>query len=214
MANDTSTDIVLKLNEIQKNLKAPKNQFNKFGGYPYRNCEDILQAVKPLLGGAVITLYDSIEAIGDRYYVKATATFTDGSSAISTSAYAREPLSSKGKDEAQVTGSTSSYARKYALNGLLLIDDNKDPDTQDNSEPKPHPNSKQAKEAKAAAQESHPVASVIAGFLADGKEHPFALESWQELNEEEKKEIWSLLNHKQKETLRALINEARNEQTS
>lgn len=121
-----------RLAEIQRTLNAPKNQHNKFGGYNYRSCEDILQAVKPLLNGLVITVNDDIVAAGDRIYVKATATITDGEYSISTTAFAREAATKKGMDDSQITGSTSSYARKYALNGLLLIDDNKDADSQDN----------------------------------------------------------------------------------
>lgn len=117
--------------EIQKELKAPKGQYNSFGKYKYRSAEDILEAVKPLLHkyGCQLTLSDEIVLIGDRYYVKATATITDGAEVITTNAYAREDLDKKGMDQAQVTGSVSSYARKYCLSGLLLIDDQKDPDT-------------------------------------------------------------------------------------
>lgn len=118
----------MKLTEIQQKLKAPKNQYNSFGGYNYRNCEDILEAVKPLLGASVLTLSDSIINVGDRYYVEATATFIDGDLVTSTNAFARETDVKKGMDPAQITGSASSYARKYALNGLFLIDDTKDPD--------------------------------------------------------------------------------------
>lgn len=121
-----------KLAEIQRTLNAPKSQHNKFGGYNYRSCEDILQAVKPILGGLVITVNDEMQAVGDRVYVKATATITDGEHSISTTAFAREAVTKKGMDDSQITGSTSSYARKYALNGLLLIDDNKDADSMDN----------------------------------------------------------------------------------
>lgn len=117
------------LSKVQKELNAPKGQFNNFGGYHYRSCEDILGAVKPLLpDGVVILITDSIEVLADRIYVKATATITNGKESASATAFAREALSKKGMDDAQVTGSTSSYARKYALNGLLLIDDAKDAD--------------------------------------------------------------------------------------
>ena len=119
----------MKLSEVQRSLNAPKNQRNDFGKYNYRNCEDILQAVKPLLGDAVILLSDDIQVVGDRVYVKATATFKSADESIEVTAFAREPLNRKGMDESQITGSASSYARKYALNGLLLIDDNKDADT-------------------------------------------------------------------------------------
>jgi len=121
------------LSHIQRKLKAPKNQLNKFGGYSYRSCEDIVEAVKPLLSpGAFINISDEIVVVGDRYYVKATATFRYEGKSVSSVAFAREPLTKKGMDESQLTGSTSSYARKYALNGLLAIDDGKDADTADN----------------------------------------------------------------------------------
>lgn len=120
---------------VQSELKAPKGQYNSFGKYNYRSCEDILEGVKPLLNkyGLYLTINDAVELIGDRYYIKATATLSDGDNCISTSAYARESLDKKGMDSSQVTGATSSYARKYALNGLLCIDDTKDADTMDNS---------------------------------------------------------------------------------
>lgn len=117
------------LNKIQKELKAPKSQFNGFGKYNYRSCEDILEAVKPLLGTATLTLTDEMVMLGDRFYVKATAFLSEGNSRISCSAFARESLDKKGMDAAQITGAASSYARKYALNGLFCIDDTKDADT-------------------------------------------------------------------------------------
>ena len=119
-----------KLGRVQRSLNAPKNLFNKFGGYSYRSAEGILEAVKPLLSqeNAVITLTDEVREIGGRIYVEACASFISNGDMISVKAYAREEESKKGMDAAQVTGSVSSYARKYALNGLLLIDDNKDPD--------------------------------------------------------------------------------------
>lgn len=126
-----------RLAEIQLSLNAPKSKRNDFGGYMYRSCEDILQAVKPMLNGLTLTLNDEILMLGQegmaRFYIKATATITDGVTSISTSALARETLAKKGMDDAQVTGSTSSYARKYALNGLLAIDDSNDVDTTDNT---------------------------------------------------------------------------------
>ena len=124
--------LIERLAEIQRTLNAPKSQFNSFGKYSYRNCEDILQAVKPLLNGDVICISDEIANIGDRFYVKATATFYHADLSHSVTAFARESLDKKGMDSAQVTGAASSYARKYALNGLLLIDDNKDADSVDN----------------------------------------------------------------------------------
>jgi len=121
------------LNKIQKELKVPKNQKNTFGGYSYRSCEDILEAVKPLLGEATLSLTDEMRELGGRVYVQATATLSDGENSVTVSAYAREAESKKGMDESQITGAASSYARKYALNGLFLIDDTRDADTQDNT---------------------------------------------------------------------------------
>lgn len=118
-----------KLAKIQKELKAPKDMRNNFGGYNYRSAESILESVKPLLDGAILTLEDDIILVGDRFYIKATATFQDGEFIKQTTAFAREPETKKGMDESQITGAASSYARKYALNGLFCIDDNKDADT-------------------------------------------------------------------------------------
>lgn len=117
---------------IQNGLKAPKSQWNKFGNYSYRSAEDILESVKPLLAKNNCTLIvtDEVLLIGERYYVKATATIKNASGeTVFTNAYAREEEAQKGMASAQITGSTSSYARKYALNGLLCIDDTKDPDS-------------------------------------------------------------------------------------
>lgn len=121
-----------KLMEVQSKLKAPKGQFNSFGNYKYRSCEDILESLKPLLAEvkAVLNLTDTIELIGERFYVKATAIFIDAEKGekVEVTALAREDATKKGMDLAQVTGSVSSYARKYALNGLFCIDDTKDSD--------------------------------------------------------------------------------------
>lgn len=131
MADKTFTERVI---AVQSQLKAPKNQRNNFGGYNYRNCEDILEAVKPLLKaeGLYLTITDDIVVLGDRFYVKATATLTDGERSLSNQAFAREEATKKGMDGSQVTGAASSYARKYALNGLFAIDDTKDADTLNN----------------------------------------------------------------------------------
>ena len=121
---------------IQQGLKAPKGQYNSFGKYHYRSCEDILEAVKELLGdqSCILNISDELVLIGDRYYVKATATITNSEGkSVSTTAFAREPIDKKGMDESQITGMASSYARKYALNGLFCIDDTKDADTMDNT---------------------------------------------------------------------------------
>lgn len=126
---------------IQTKLKAPKNQFNKFGGYHYRSCEDIVEAAKPLLAEneCTLTISDDIIMTGSRIYVKATATLTNSKGEKEqSSAFAREEETKKGMDSAQITGSTSSYARKYALNGLFCIDDTKDPDHFNNADKSPN----------------------------------------------------------------------------
>ena len=127
-----SHNIRQKLQGIQSSLKAPKGQTNKFGGYKYRSCEDILTALKPLLAewGCSVTITDTIVEVGGRVYVRADASLNDNESEqfIYTAGFAREAEVKKGMDDAQITGSASSYARKYALNGLFAIDDTKDPD--------------------------------------------------------------------------------------
>ena len=129
------------LRNIQQSLKAPKGQRNTFGNYNYRSCEDILEAVKPLLAknGVVLTLSDEMVEVGGRIYVMAVACLADGKESIRTTAYAREEETKKGMDSSQITGAASSYARKYALNGLFCIDDTKDSDatnTHDEEPPK------------------------------------------------------------------------------
>lgn len=144
-----------KLVAVQAALKAPKGQFNSFGGYKYRSCEDILEAVKPLLleQGLQLTITDEPVEVGGRIYIKATATVTDGSETATVSGYAREAETKKGMDESQITGTASSYARKYALNGLFLIDDTKDADaTNEHQKPKAAQKPKQAPKPKAAPQ--------------------------------------------------------------
>lgn len=130
------------LNEIQQKLKVPKNQFNAFGKYNYRNAEDILEAVKPLLGDAELTLSDEVVQVGQFNYVKATARLKygdgiNGGIVREAVGWAREPVERKGMDDSQITGAASSYARKYALNGLFCIDDTKDADNHDNRENAP-----------------------------------------------------------------------------
>lgn len=122
--------MIEKVIAVQLALKAPKNQYNSFGKYNYRNCEDILEAVKPLLAeqGLLLTIFDEVVEVQGRFYVKSTAKITDGTQSIENTAFARESEDKKGMDASQVTGATSSYARKYALNGLFLIDDVKDSD--------------------------------------------------------------------------------------
>lgn len=133
MENNSKKEVTERLRIIQADLKVPKSQTNTFGGYKYRNAEDILCAVKPIvtLNGCSVRISDDVVAVSDRIYVKATVTLTcsyDGSE-ISTSAFARESLEKKGMDAAQITGAASSYARKYALCGMFAIDDGKDPDS-------------------------------------------------------------------------------------
>lgn len=158
-----------KLLKVQTELKAPKNRINSFGDYSYRSCEDILEAVKPLLSEvkAFIKLTDMIQQIGERYYVNATAWFVDcenDGEMISADAYAREPEDKKGMTAAQITGMVSSYARKYALNALLLIDDAKDPDTDE------YKVEQEAKAAKAAPKPKKKVdASDLDKFVNDGQ---------------------------------------------
>lgn len=132
---DSQVILTQRVGDIQHKLKAPKGQYNSFGKYNYRSCEDILEGVKPLLKehNLALLIDDEIVQIGERYYVKATAKITDGREIVSATAYAREPDTKKGMDESQITGATSSYARKYALNALLCIDDTKDADTMDNN---------------------------------------------------------------------------------
>lgn len=138
-----NTSLTTKLMMIQSELKAPKNQRNNFGKYNYRNCEDILNALKPHLMKykCVVLLTDDLVLIGDRFYIKATAKLVDSESnnTISVNAYAREEETKKGMDSSQITGSASSYARKYALNGLFAIDDTKDSDFTNNGKEPPQP---------------------------------------------------------------------------
>lgn len=118
--------------EIQTELKAPKEQYNNFGKYKYRSCEDILEALKPLLfkHKCCLTINDSVELVGNRFYIKSVCKLTNSEKeVIETSAFAREPEAKKGIDESQITGAASSYARKYALNGMFAIDDSKDADS-------------------------------------------------------------------------------------
>lgn len=147
-----SLTLIQKLNVIQTKLKAPKNQWNDFGKYNYRNCEDILESVKPLLNETrtSLTLSDEMISVGNRNYVKATATLYDNESdtVIEVTANAREEETKKGMDGSQITGSASSYARKYALNGLFAIDDTKDADSQNNEQRAQEPPKKPVQKAK------------------------------------------------------------------
>lgn len=141
-------NILGKLRDVQNELKAPKGQYNSYGGFYYRSCEDILEALKPIITkfNCIVYISDELVNIGDRNYIKATVTITDTDSgeSVSNTGYAREELQKKGMDGAQITGTASSYARKYALNGMFLIDDTKDSDTNEytdiqNNAPAPQP---------------------------------------------------------------------------
>lgn len=164
-----------KLLTVQTKLKAPKNRVNTFGGFNYRSCEDILEAVKPLLAEvkAIILLKDAVVQVGERYYVYSQAFFYDLESKegtcnmVSSDAYAREPLEKTKMDPAQVTGTASSYARKYALNGLLLIDDVKDPDTDEYRIEQDAKVTKIDKKKKSAPAE--PETSVLDEFVTDSQ---------------------------------------------
>ena len=147
-----------KLLAIQTKLKAPKGQYNSFGKYSYRSAEDILEAVKPLNAeqGVLLTITDEIKEIGGRVYVVATATVSDGMDTLQVSAFAREPENKKGMDESQITGATSSYARKYALNGLYAIDDNKDADTNEHNQQQENAPKKQQKQQEQKQQAKEP----------------------------------------------------------
>ena len=149
----TMADLTKKLATIQSRLKAPKNQYNSFGKYKYRSCEDILEALKPLANeqGCTITIEDSPIMVGEWHYIQATATLSDGYNSKSVKAYARESETKSGMDSSQITGTASSYARKYALNGLFAIDDTKDADTMDNR-PKVEPKAETDPTAKELAK--------------------------------------------------------------
>ena len=151
-----------KIIKVQSELKAPKNQFNKFGKFNYRSCEDILEGLKPLLSsyGLRQSITDEIELIGERYYIRAIVKVTDGKDVEQVSAFAREPLTKKGMDDSQVTGTASSYARKYALNGMWLIDDTKDADTDEH---------KQVTQAKPVLKEGSERWNKAAHAIAGGK---------------------------------------------
>ena len=173
------------LHEIQAELKAPKGQKNTFGNYKYRSCEDIVEAVKPILKrkGVSLILTDDMVMLGDRFYIKATARLVSGDVVIGESnGYAREQESKKGMDEAQITGAASSYARKYALNGLLAIDDTKDADTLS-----PEDNEKPVQRSVAAFKDS---ISAIKEGISKG-DLSTASEEWFTLSEEAKTIIWT-----------------------
>jgi hypothetical protein len=158
----------MSMKDIQAELKAPKGQFNSFGKYKYRSCEDIVEAAKPVLfkHGCHINLSDDMVQVGDRIYVKAIATVLKGDVVIGTStAFARESFDKKGMDDSQITGTASSYARKYALNGLFAIDDTKDADTDEHKAVSP-PTPAQVK-AVASASNLDDLRALYKGMTSD-----------------------------------------------
>lgn len=191
-----------KLQEIQHKLKAPKGQYNGFGKYKYRSCEDILEAVKPILNevGCTLTLSDEIVLIGDRYYIKATAKLTGADTNEVTTAYAREDLDKRGMDGAQITGTASSYARKYALNGLFCIDDTKDADTDEyanqTSKAKTIAPVSQSAPQKEVFNSAHPDWQKVLNNLAAGKGSIKALQDYYSISASVEKEITDFLNNK------------------
>ena len=185
------------LGELQASVHVPKGQTNKFGGYAYRSCEDILQAVKPHLNGAVILVSDEIKLIGDRFYIEATAKFVFGDTVIENKAFAREPAIKKGMDESQITGTASSYARKYALNGLLLIDDNKDADTMDN---KLEGNCS----ASTVARRAKPSGDTLIGVMSEGNDIN-TVQFWRNLSQEQQQREWKTIDKETQKHLKALM---------
>ncbi len=149
----TKQTIQQELNRIQRELKAPKSQENKFAHFNYRSAEDIVEAYKKVADKTTLRITDTPILIGARYYIKAEVILCLGKECLSVDAYAREPLDKKGMDEAQITGATSSYARKYALNGLFCIDDTKDADSQNNKATNPSPEELKAKQIAVITEE-------------------------------------------------------------
>ena len=147
---------------IQKELKAPKGQMNKFGNYKYRSCEDILEAVKPLLAkhNALLLITDEVKSVGDNIYIEATAVFQVGENAISVKAQAGINPNRKGMDIAQSYGASSSYARKYACCGIFLLDDTKDADSKDNTEENKSASKEDLEDAKQTLREAHEMGSL------------------------------------------------------
>ena len=185
-----------KLIAIQNELKAPKGQFNSFGGYKYRSCEDILEAVKPLLkkNKIVLTLSDEVAEVGGRIYIRACATIADTESEehYSNVALAREEETKKGMDASQITGTASSYARKYALNGLFLIDDTKDADTDEHA--KQTGKEKKTEPKKATANQIKLVKGLVKDI--DAMLTYYGVEKIEDLTIEQASEVITKLNKK------------------
>lgn len=191
---------MVELFNIQQELKAPKDKYNKFGGFPYRNTSGILEAVKPLLNKykCTLTLCDDLQAVGDRFYIHATATLTnDTGDIITADAWAREQDSKSGMDAAQITGSCSSYARKYALCGLFAIDDSQlDIDAQeetpkdDKHEVKPEENTKEI------LSEGCPKWDNAIKWCVDNNAQPSAVKKWYQLSEEDERKLKDAVDRK------------------
>lgn len=164
--------IYSELARIQQELKAPKNLYNSFGKYAYRNAEGILEAVKPLLHNLALVINDEPVLVGNRFYIKATVTLTDGEEQVSASAYAREDEIKKGMDGCQITGACSSYARKYALNALLMIDDAKDSDDDSLSPKNPKNSSKEDMKLQPAGEPFTPPAATGKADVTMGDKVP------------------------------------------
>ena len=202
--------IYKKLAEIQAEIKVPKGQYNSFGKYNYRSCEDILEAAKPLLSkqGCVLTITDQVEHVEGRFYVKAEAQMTDAETteSFTVSAYAREEESKKGMDGAQVTGSTSSYARKYALNGLFALDDVKDSDATNKHGKDDVPKKDNGKQGHEKAQKALFATVKECGFSKESVKSwlhgEYGAESTNELTEQQLKDFRQLILQKKKEVER------------
>ena len=179
-----------KLASIQQVLKAPKGQWNDFNHFNFRSCADIVEAVKSHLDGATLTLSDDVVAVGNRVYVKATATLSMGSESVSTTAFAREAEKKKGMDDSQITGTASSYARKYALNGLFAIDDTKDADS-----------NTYADNAHKALMKSQ--AALIKAVKSN--DSGACQEMWTELSTNEREAIWANLNPPTRSSIKELL---------
>ena len=188
------TDFYKKVAKVQSDLKANKGQRNTFGNYNYRSCEDILEAAKKVKGELVIYLSDDIHVANERIYVKATATITNGKESLSNTAFAREPLNKKGMDESQITGAASSYARKYALSGLLCIDDTKDADT----------NEHQAQQGGVQNNKDSELLTV----MSEGNEFNTA-EYWRSLTQEQQRYEWNTLDKESQKELKQLLAEVK-----
>lgn len=199
-----------KLSRVQQKLKAPKNQYNDYGGYHYRSCEDVVEAVKPLLAdeGLVMTISDELVQIGDRYYIKATVSVYDPENDAEhrVEGYAREEENKKGMDSMQLTGATSSYARKYALNGMFAIDDTKDADaTNDHGR---NSNNKKGNKKRTGTKKSY-IAKIREEFKKNKEElKPLTLNYLSSIGYEELSDV-KKLNNEQAKNLYKQIKEAK-----